>query len=63
MPNFTYKCLDCAEETVHNVRIDERDSRTDLECEVCRGTNLKRALDNPRNKIEGGRMKGRIHNW
>ena len=58
MANFTYKCVDCAEKTVHNVPMDERDTRTDLECEVCRGTNLKRIPDAPYNKIQNGRQKG-----
>ena len=63
MANFSFKCRDCGEITVHNVPIPERDTRTDLECEVCKGTDLKRMLDNPRNKIEGGRKKGRNNSY
>jgi putative FmdB family regulatory protein len=57
MSNYTYRCCDCGEKTVHNVPMDERDTRTDLECEVCRGTNLKRMLDAP-NKTVNGTRKG-----
>lgn len=57
MARFTFKCNDCGELTIHNVPIEERDSRTDLECEVCRGVNLKRILDVP-NKTVRGTKKG-----
>lgn len=61
MPTYSFKCRACGEVTIHNVPMAERDTRTDLECEVCKGTELKRMLDNPVNKIEGGRTKGDIY--
>jgi len=53
MARYTFKCNDCGEFTIHNVPIAERDTRTDLECEVCKGMNLKRILDVPNKKVNG----------
>ncbi len=61
MPNYSFKCRDCGEVTVHDIPMAERDTRTDLECEVCKGMDLKRILDNPVNQVVGGRSKGNIH--
>jgi putative FmdB family regulatory protein len=61
MPSYSFRCTDCGEKTIHNVPMAERDSRTDLECEVCKGANLKRGLDAPPSKTVNGKVKGRCN--
>jgi putative FmdB family regulatory protein len=53
MPNYSYKCAACGAKTIYNVPIEERDSRNDLECEVCRSVVLRREMDIPGTSVRG----------